>query len=143
VSLQQVAAGGQVVRRYRQVRNGRMEVRVSGAGAGRYGLQAVDGACQGKPGGDDRRPGFAFRIGRRAKLIGQISQQPRYRRGHPADLVNGRALHIIGQLTVKLGGCGDMPARCSEEVTSDGRDRHRVISWQIRPAALAASWHAA
>jgi hypothetical protein len=116
---------------------------VSGAGAGRYGPQAVDGACQGKPGGDDRRPRLAFRIGRRAKLIGQISEQPRYRPGHPAELVNGSVLRTIGHLTVKLDGCGDMPARCSEEVTSDGRDGHRVISWQIRPAALAESRHAA
>ena len=89
----------------------------------------MDGACQSKLGGDDRRPGLAFRVGQSAALIGQIGQEPRYGRGHPAELVYGTALRIVGQFTAKrrqLRRCAGPPQRGSHRRRAGRSSGHQL-----------------
>jgi hypothetical protein len=140
MSLQQVPARGQVVRCRRQVHDDWVDSVGPGVGhAGRGLVQALPRAAQGKPCRHVPRPGAAFRPSGKIRLIGQIGEVARQRRDQAIELLDDTALGVVGQVAAEGHRGGDVIASRPEELTEDRGDGHRVISWQIRPAASAAS----
>jgi hypothetical protein len=147
VGVQQVPPGGQVIRGGGQVRDDRVGVTGVAVGCACRGrAQDLRGTLQGQPGGCGPGadvscwfPGGVERIGQRH--VGEVAAQ---RRDQAVELLHDTVLGAVGQLAAERHCGGDVLARQAEELTEDRRHGSPLaISLQIRPAACAASWHAA
>ncbi len=104
------------------------------------------GTVKGQPGGRGPGVGVSLWFPGGAEPVGQrqVAQVPGQRRDQAVQLAHDTALGAVWQLPAEGHRGGDVLAGRAEELTEHrGHGSPRAISWQIRPAACAASWHAA